>query len=348
MKKNPFYSILLIFFGLAIGSALAEVIAHFYLPVPIANKLPLIRLEADRFCGYKFRPNQVGYRVSGKITVNRWGFRGKDWTLEKAPDVMRLVLLGDSYGEGYGVGDEETVGAQLENILNLRTHGNKHYEVLNFSVGGYDLGHEIKALQHHALQFRPDFVLILFFLNDLLYVKDYSGYPRLFVDTERTFSLWKWKVRELCRRSRLLMTAWDWWHSITPDPMNEVMRAYVDEDLMPPTGPGRDGWEFVVTQLRQFQFLALENRFKPILVIIPTPQEIVNRKKGVAYQNFLIKQCRAMDIVPVTLLSDFCHDGIDWMRLFIPYDWHFTKEGHRLVAESLSRVIEIYYPLRAN
>ena len=119
-----------------------------------------------------------------------------------------------------------------------------------------------------------------------------------------------------------------------------VMDAYLDDGIMPPSGPGKDGWNFIVDRLRDFSLLGLQNNFKPILVVVPTYDEILDRKKNVAYPTFLVKQSRAMGIVPIALIANFRNSGVDPSKLLIPYDLHFTMECHRIVAESLARVLE--------
>lgn len=154
---------MLVLLGLGIGAGLAELVAMALLPAPVPWQLPLVRAEADEVCGYRHRPSHVGYSLSSQVTINRWGFRGQDWEVDKAPGVLRIVLLGDSLVFGQGVSDGETFGAQLEKILNTQAAPGWRYEVLNFGVSGYDTGHELKVLKHYALRFRPDLVLLHFF-----------------------------------------------------------------------------------------------------------------------------------------------------------------------------------------
>ena len=339
MGKSFAYPVALLVAGSILGIGFAEAAARFFLPAPIVNQWPPLRMEADAFCGYRHVPNQAGYALSGKVHINRWGFRGKDWQETKEAGVARIALLGDSYVFGPGVDDNETFGAQLEAILNGEQKGRNRVEVLNFSASGYDLGHEIRVLERHGLRFKPDIVLLHFFLNDLLYVKSYSFYPVMFAKQEKEVSFWKWRLREWGRQSRLIMALWDVWRAQRPDEMTALIRAYVQKNANPGEGPAGEGWAFVVSQLERFHELAKTHGFEPMLVIIPTPQEMLGGRRKAAYAEFLVTQCRRLGIKPVLLLSEFRKAHRDASELLIPYDFHFSARGHRTVAEILSHAV---------
>jgi hypothetical protein len=337
--------LLLIGVGSALGLVLAELLARAVLPAPLPQKLPLIRLEADAHCGYKHRPSQSGYSLSGRVTINRWGFRGPDWPVAKAPGVIRIALLGDSYVYGPGVSDEETFAVRLEDTLNADAPPGRRYEVLNFGVSGYDTGHELKLLEHHALRFQPDLVLLHFFLNDLVYVKDYSFYPELFAAVQRDFSLRAFWTRELARRSYLAMHLWDELRIAegSDNPMRRIERAYTSEQVLPPSGPGAEGWQFVERGLERFAELAATARFKPYLVIVPLAQEIVEPDCRATYGPYLAERAHAVGVETVDLVADLQQREAQPAKLFLPYDWHFSPEGHQCVADTLARRVDRLY-----
>lgn len=326
---------------MGVGVGLAELMVTAFLPAPVPQRLPFVRVQADDLCGYRLLPNHVGYALSGLVTTNRQGFRGRDWETEKAPDAVRVALLGDSLVFGQGVNDEETIGAQLEEILNDQAKSGVRFEVLNFGVSGYDTGHEIQVLKHYALQFHPDIVLLHFFLNDLLYVSDYSFYGEMFEQAEREFSWWKWQLREAARKSRLLMALWDLWQDRQDNPMTRLVHAYVYKGVVPPDGPGSDGWAFVENRLRELADLSRIHKFKAALVILPLPHEIHDTEVRATYPAFLVERSRVLGITPVQVLRDLRVNGGDPLKLLIPYDNHFSKVGSRVVAESLARPINV-------
>lgn len=101
----------------------------------------------------------------GLYTINSWGFRDREYALEKPPGTYRVVCLGDSYTFGQGVAIEDTWERQLEGRLNdalapLRV------EVMNFGVQAYNSRNELGMLESKALRFDPDLVLLAHLMND--------------------------------------------------------------------------------------------------------------------------------------------------------------------------------------
>lgn len=135
------------------------------------------------------------------------------------------------------------------------------------------------------------------------------------------------------------MAIWDFWQARREDPMTRLVRAYVYEGSVPPQGLGADGWNFVQIGLEHFSYLSRAHQFKAALVILPLPQEVLNTGTRATYSAFLVERSRALGITPIEVLRDLRASGYGrWERL-IPYDYHFTKEGHRVIAESLARTV---------
>src|SRR5262249_36197114 len=87
--------------------------------------------------------------------------RGRSHPLVRPSDKQyRVLMLGDSFTEGVQVGEGDVVSAQLERI-------DPRLEVLNAGVGGYGTVQEYLYLRNEGLRFRPDLVLVMFFVTDL-------------------------------------------------------------------------------------------------------------------------------------------------------------------------------------
>jgi lysophospholipase L1-like esterase len=113
------------------------------------------------FDGYTVRfPNVVN------VTINSDGFRGKDYSLEKPNNTIRILVLGDSVAFGWGVNDNETFPVFLEKMLNKDSQ--KKYEVLNLAVPGYNTKQEVEMLKTKGLKYSPDLIIIAYHRNDIL------------------------------------------------------------------------------------------------------------------------------------------------------------------------------------
>lgn len=236
-----------------------------------------------------------------------------------------------------GLEDEQTFAARLEVRLNAEAVPGARYEVLNFGISGYDTGHELRSLEHHALAFGPDVVLLHFFLNDVLYVRDYSFYPEMFQRSAREASTLRWRVRELARKSRMLMTCWDYLAALRGGPMQELVRAYLRDGEVPPEGPWADGWRFVEAGLERFRDLGRARGFKPGLVILPLPQEVADSSIRATYPGYLIERSGALGVPAIEVLPDLRTSGHKFSDLLIPYDYHLAAAGHEVVASVLAR-----------
>src|SRR4029079_19356230 len=99
---------------------------------------PFVRKTGDML-GYELVPNFNGTYKGAPFQTNRWGMRDKDYALAPPPRTYRIALVGSSFTMGGGVPEDKTIEALLEDRLNREatTAAHRHYEILNFSVGGY-------------------------------------------------------------------------------------------------------------------------------------------------------------------------------------------------------------------
>ncbi|MEZ5786995.1 MAG: SGNH/GDSL hydrolase family protein [Xanthobacteraceae bacterium] len=105
------------------------------------NKLDMVSKHKNAKGGYrKFFPNETKFFKdidTGEVvpvTINRHGFRGKDFSIEKPDGVIRVLTLGASSTFGFYSRDDETYPMLLEQRLNARCHGSKRFEVINFAI----------------------------------------------------------------------------------------------------------------------------------------------------------------------------------------------------------------------
>jgi lysophospholipase L1-like esterase len=148
-----------------------ELCLRLFYPVPFRRPLSdlpenvwtqvLHRKSTQPGLSYELVPNSHGEHSGAVISVNSLGFRGKEVSVVKPPDTLRIVSMGASIGFGWTVDNDHTYPADLERILNEKVHdGERHYEVLNYGVGGYATRDEVATLEDKALAMDPDLVII--------------------------------------------------------------------------------------------------------------------------------------------------------------------------------------------
>ncbi|MCY4017884.1 MAG: hypothetical protein OXG39_00605 [Chloroflexi bacterium] len=112
----------------------------------------------DKRTGWAYRPNSL--RHQGTFTVNSSGMRSqREFSKDPLPDTLRIAAFGDSFTAGDDVNDDQVWTHQLK--LALKQKGMRT-EVMNFGVGGYDMGQALLRWQAIGQQFQPDIVIFGF------------------------------------------------------------------------------------------------------------------------------------------------------------------------------------------
>ena len=99
------------------------------------------------------------------ITINRDGFRGKDFQRDKNPGTIRILTLGASSTFGFFNRDNETYPYQLEQELNNRC-GSIQFEVLNFAIPKSTAENIRMIFMMEGLALQPDIVTFYEGRND--------------------------------------------------------------------------------------------------------------------------------------------------------------------------------------
>ena len=128
---------------------------------------------------YELKPNLRGTFLEKPLETNSFGFRGREVDREKALGTTRIVGIGDSVMFGWGVSDADSYLRVVES--RLRADG-RQVEALNFAVPGYNTSMEVAMLEHRALSFSPDLVVLHFVNNDF-------GVPHFMVRPNNMFSM---------------------------------------------------------------------------------------------------------------------------------------------------------------
>jgi hypothetical protein len=97
--------------------------------------------------------------------TNSRGLRGPELTYEKAPGVYRVLLLGDSFLEGYTVNFDDLVSERVRKQLEKRL--DRPVEVVNGGTVGYSTDQELLFYEREGRRYQPDATVLLFYVNDV-------------------------------------------------------------------------------------------------------------------------------------------------------------------------------------
>ena len=162
-------NLLVMLIATAFALGLAECIVRLIYPefgIPIFTTK--LFTEFDPLLGWRKIPNFHGTHVQDEYTIverfNSKGLRGPEYPYKKPAGEYRILVLGDSFAEGYTVEFEELCSELLKQKLN--TGLNKRVQVINAGTGGYSTDQELLFLRTEGVKYEPDLVIVLYCEND--------------------------------------------------------------------------------------------------------------------------------------------------------------------------------------
>ncbi len=157
--------ILTIIFGIAWTLFASEIYLRVFNPIPMLPRY----IQATNFGIRGNMPNQsYKHRTPDYIVELRTNSKGiradEEFGYSKPAGVKRIVLLGDSFGMGYGVNLEDTFTAQMSERLKQSGVDN---QVINLSVSGHGNTEQLVMLRNEGFRYEPDIILIAWHRSDL-------------------------------------------------------------------------------------------------------------------------------------------------------------------------------------
>lgn len=142
---------------------------------------PLLRF--DPALGWSKPPGRQAFlqrtEYRTHIRINSRGLRGPEAAYDKPAGVRRVLLLGDSFVEGYTVDEQASVAGVLQDVL--RASGGA-WDVLNGGTHGWSTDQEYLFWRAEGARYRPDEVVLFFYYNDLAGNLMADGKPRFEAD----------------------------------------------------------------------------------------------------------------------------------------------------------------------
>jgi len=136
--------------------------------------------EFDPVLGWSKKKNAHVTRKTGEFKVtfetNAAGLRD-DQPVEKPDGVMRVMMLGDSFVQGYTVDRDDLFVDQLEGWWSSEE---RRVEVINAGTEAYSTDQEALWFREHGKAYQPDVVVLFPYLNDIYWNGQdrYNRYPK--------------------------------------------------------------------------------------------------------------------------------------------------------------------------
>jgi len=116
---------------------------------------------ADPRIGHVHRPNSEAMLMGVPVRINSDGLRDREYPIERT-GARRIAALGDSLTFGWGVREEDRFESLLERELSQHTPT----EIINFGTGNYNTEQEVELFLAKGLKYKPDEVVVFWFIND--------------------------------------------------------------------------------------------------------------------------------------------------------------------------------------
>lgn len=340
--------------GLAAGSLLfalllAESAVRLLPHLGVVNAMGTV-MRPDPILDHSLRPGAVGRMRSREYNVayriNSYGLRDDE------PTEGGILLLGDSYMEGYGVERGEVLADKLESL---------GWSVTNAGTKSYSPLLEYLFLRHRGLALRPDTVLLFFDLsdpaNDEYYTRrlvlDDSGLPWRMAPRRTKIPL---PPRALIDRSALLSYLEHMALKYFPESDMDVGYAGISLDL-DPLFPGRDtlsdtnylrGWDYSFRYLALIRDLLRERGVAFAVIAYPYGHQVSadaweEGRKGHGFPEgvssdrpfrVLERWARENDI-PFFSLDHAFRSHPKPGPLYFDWDGHWTAAGHDFAARKV-------------
>ena len=173
MLRNWIQTTLILLFSIGLSLLFAEFVVRLVIPQDVDSFLNIY--QSDPKLKFRFQSNASGTLVSSEFNVefvtNSHGFRDREYEMSRTPGTCRVLVVGDSFSVGFGVGQEKVYSEILERSLNsesAETNG-RRWEVINASVPAYAPRMYVEAVRRYAPEFNVDMVITGFFIgNDFM------------------------------------------------------------------------------------------------------------------------------------------------------------------------------------
>jgi len=135
---------------------------YVYYDVEMSRYATEIKVRSDDpAIGHEHIPGSSAHLMGVDVDINSAGLRDREYPVARN-ERRRIVFLGDSLTFGWGVEQDATFEALLEQRLNTV----QPTEVINFGHGNYNTAQQVSLFKKKGLRYQPDKVVVFFFVND--------------------------------------------------------------------------------------------------------------------------------------------------------------------------------------
>jgi len=256
--------------------------------------------------GHVHKPNTSATLMNVPVHINSDGLRDAEHTVAR-DERYRIAFVGDSFTFGWGVREPDTFKARIETLLNRRYP----VEIINFGTGNYNTEQEVNLFIDKGLKYRPDKVVVFYFINDAEPMQQPAGLAFLYHSQLVTY-VWS--------RVRALLSDYG-------DRTHNYKGYYADL-----YGPESAGWQRAQAAFVRLRDVCRQHGIELQVVLIPELHEL--HDYAFADQHRLVMDFLRRHDIPALDLAPLFRDESNPSHLWVSADdAHANALGHALIAE---------------
>ena len=265
------------------------------------------------------------HQYSKKNYYNSLVFRDKEHKIEKPQNTFRIVFVGDSFTEAYGVQFDKGYSQVLTSMLN-QSSKDKQAEAIVCAKWGSNSIEELRFYKKKCEQFNPDVVVIGYVLNDIegdkndkerkeflysLQIFRPQGVWYLFYEDSALFRFFYLK-KEYFRIRHAWIKGYNKWYGDTTEFRN------------------------VKRSLLEFKRLTSTKNQKLIVALLPTlDYELTDNNPFLRYYRLMLDFLNENKIDSCYLYPYFNRKNTIELQVNPGYDSHPNDTGHQIIAKGL-------------
>lgn len=273
-------------------------------------------------CTELYLPNKTRTINRDDYTIthhyNETGLRGVLPVVAKDSNEYRIVVLGDSFIEGDGAKENETLPVQLQELLSAR-FPNKKISVINAGISGSNPLYEIDIYERKLTKYQADLIILSVFPNDLsdINIMQHQGN----IPLQEYFSA----LSHLFRIVYFGILNYDNFELTDIPESTSMRRMEIITDLN--------------HRIHTFRNSLSASRQQLLIVYIPSKGELEDDTFDNTYSKVLQNALKS----DVNLSDTFAARGINQYDSLPVYYWkndaHFNPKGYKLAAEIIAQYI---------
>jgi lysophospholipase L1-like esterase len=282
------------------------------------------RVVDDPILDWRYKPNTQSQWGKVIYDYNSIGFRGENHVIEKPAGVVRIVVIGDSVTEGYGVEWRDVFASNVQTSLGAG------YEVVSLGMGGLNTPQEVHILEEVGVQYTPDYVVVNFVLNDCDFFSSAKAGAKHTEDNQSKIALLGIRINPAVKRalksSALLYLVngrvADLWGRLK----GEEQHDYYGELWRNQANRAR-----VTTAFEKLRLLSRDHGFKVIVLVWPLVIDYSDYKFRAIHQ-WIVDQASVNQFVGIDLLPVFAMQPFRALQVTSEDYVHPNAMGHSLAA----------------